>query len=147
MRLAFEKSLRSVARPALERHGYAFDGGRRFVRQAESGEDLVVEFQLGVRSAEGRFTVNLIAGDRWARLGMVRPTRLARAVGRLLGDRDPWWKGILLPKDKWWPIRAEQTAMDAVMAETLAAIEAYGLSWVERHGAGWRGAPDRLHPR
>jgi hypothetical protein len=133
VRPEFDKSLRAVARPALEKHGYAFDGRRRFVRQTGSGKDLVIEFQLGVRSAQGRFTVNLIAGDQRARLAMLRPSPAARVVERLLGDRDPWWKGIFLPKDRWWPVSSRQPQMDAAVGETIAAIEAYGLSWLEGH--------------
>jgi hypothetical protein len=66
---------------------------------------------------------------------MVRPTRLSRALDRILGEHDPWWKGVLLPKDRWWRISAVQAETDAAVGKTVAALDAYGLSWLERHGA------------
>lgn len=127
----FDRSLRCVARPALDAAGFEFDGRRRFVKVDAQGEGLVIEYQVGVRAMQGRFAVNLIVHGRTERLAMHRPTLMSRLVERLFGDYDPWWKGIFLPKDDWWRISPFQKEMDAVVAKTVKDLEAYGIAWLE----------------
>jgi hypothetical protein len=131
MRSAFDKALRRVAKPALEGHGFKFDGRRTFRRVAD-GKNVGIEFQLGTRFMHGRFTVNLLTGEKSARLGIVRETRWSRFVNRMFGTYDPWWKGILLPNDKWWKLRATEARMDATLRQVVAMIEEHGLPWLTR---------------
>jgi uncharacterized protein DUF4304 len=57
---AFSENLRKLVVPALTEAGFAFDGSRTF-RRLPSGSPCVqiINFQLGQRFMEGRFTVNL----------------------------------------------------------------------------------------
>ena len=134
MSAIFDKSLRSVAKPALEIHGFKFDGRRRFNR-AQNGKEVGIEFQLGQRFMEGKFTVNLVIGEKTDRLGTIRETRFSRFVNRLFGSFDPWWKGIFLPKDKWWNLSNSESQMDKSILEAVACIEKHGLPWLYRKTA------------
>jgi hypothetical protein len=115
----------------LESAGFEFDGRRRFMKIDPDGRDLVIEYQVGVRFMQGVFTVNLLAGERMQRLGVIRPTAVSRWVSELFGDFDPWWKGIFLPKDRWWTFDASRMDMDATVEDTVAEIKVYGIAWLQ----------------
>lgn len=127
----FNKSLRRVAKPELESLGFRFDGKRRFTKTAPNGKEVIIEYQVGIRGMQGRFTVNLVAGERFERLAMIKPTFLSKRVHRLFGDYDPWWKGLFLPKDDWWAISPFQKEMNSIMGKTVAALKSYGITWLD----------------
>ncbi|HBH35898.1 MAG TPA: hypothetical protein DDW45_05865 [Gammaproteobacteria bacterium] len=58
MRKEFDKSLKAIARPALEKHGYTFDGKRKFIRKIKNGKELAIEYQVGVRTNAIKLTHN-----------------------------------------------------------------------------------------
>ena len=132
MRPVFDKSLRKVAKPALEQHGFAFNGSRDFVKQL-GGKEVKVSFQLGQRGMAGKFTVNLIIDGESERLGCVRLTKWSRAIDLLFGKYDPWWKGIFMPKDKWWKLDEFDAYMNQTMRKVLLMLEKQGLPWLERN--------------
>lgn len=134
MSVIFDKSLRSVAKPAFEKHGFKFDGRRKF-SCILNGKDVGVEFQLGQRFMEGKFTVNLTIGEKMDRLGIVRETHLSRFINRMFGNFNPWWKGIFLPKDKWWKVSKSEAQMDRTILEVISCIERHGLPWLNRKTA------------
>jgi hypothetical protein len=67
----FDQELRAVVLARLRDHGFAFDGSRTFRRALGGGAIAhVVNFQLGQRSLQGRFAVNLgvyVEGDAGSR--------------------------------------------------------------------------------
>ena len=132
MSAEFNKSLRRIAKPALESVGFNFDGKRRFTKIGYDERELVIEYQVGIGTMQGEFTVNLIVGESMERLGMIKSTLLSKAVNKLFGDYDPWWKGVFLPKDKWWKISPFQEEMDSIVGKTVAELKEYGIAWIER---------------
>lgn len=134
MRAIFDKSLRSVAKPVLEKHGFKFDGRRKFSRTL-NGKEIGIEFQLGQRFMKGKFTVNLTIGEQTYRLGIIRETPFSRFINRMFGNFDPWWKGIFLPKDKWWKLSNSETQMEKTIMEAIVCIEKHGLPWLNRKTA------------
>ena len=134
MRSEFNKSLRNIAVPVLEAEGFLFDGKRRFTKSGANGVELIIEYQIGVRGAQGSFTVNLFAGDEYERLSKLKPTPVSKIVTRLFGEYNPWWRDIFLPKDKWWEISPFQKEMDAILRKTLADLKSYGIAWLESRG-------------
>lgn len=134
MRTIFDKSLRTVAKPALEKHGFKFDGRRRFNR-IQNGKEISIEFQLGQRFMQGKFTVNIAIGEQATRLGIVRETKFSRFVNRLFGSFEPWWKCIFLPKDKWWKLGKSASRMDKSIVAAVSCIEKHGLPWLYRKTA------------
>ncbi len=129
MRPEFNKSLLKVAKPQLEALGYKFDGKRRFTKIDAQGNEMIIEYQVGTRSMQERFTVNLIIGEKSERLKKIRPTLMSRLANRLFGDYDPWWKEIFLPKDDWWKISPFQKEMDSIVHKTVIDLKSYGISW------------------
>ena len=146
----FDRALREVAKSRLEPLGYKFDGRRTFRRSVAAGRCAqIVNFQLGQRSLQGRFAVNLgvfIAGrdsapadvtvenvmeyhcpaERRQRLGLLMP-RASEALERFPGI------GILFGrKDKWWPFSADAASTQVRLREATDAIERYGLPWIEQ---------------
>ncbi len=125
----FNKSLREVAKPKPESMGFIFDGKRRFTKAGVNGGEQIIEYQVGTRAMQGRFTVNLISGDRVARLAMIRPTPMSKFVNWLFRDYDPWWKGIFLPKDDWWKISPFQKEMNSIVQKTANDLNSCGIAW------------------
>lgn len=130
----FNKSLRKVAKPELESLGFKFDGKRRFTKVDRRGNEQIIEYQVGTRAMQGRFAVNLIAGERFERLAMIKPTVMSKLVNKLFGSVDPWWKAIFLPKDNWWKISPFQKEMDSIVGESVADLKSYGISWFDYEG-------------
>jgi hypothetical protein len=130
----FNKSLKNIVKPALELEGFKFDGKHRFTKTSPLGNELIIEYQVGVRAAQGTFTVNLIVGENFERLAMIKPTLFSMWVNKLFGTYDPWWKGIFLPKDKWWKISPFQKEMDSIVAKTVAELKSYGIAHLEGMG-------------
>lgn len=139
---AFSGLLSRLVVPALADAGFGFDGSRTFRRlPAGTSRAQIVNFQLGVRFMEGKFTVNLAVYDpddafaqvdpRKAleyhcsprlrqRLGLLLPVRLG-ALARLPGV------GVLfLPRDRWWRADDPKSVSDA-----RDAVLAHGLAWLE----------------
>lgn len=129
MRQEFNKSLKSIAKPILEKYGYFFDGKRKFIKK--NNNTFIIEYQVGIRSTQGTFTVNLIFGDKQERLSCVNPTLFSKIVNALFKQYDPWWKGVFLPKDQWWEISPFQKEMDSTIKQTTNKLESYGIDWLE----------------
>ena len=54
-----EYVLRDAAKPAVEERGFKYDAKSRIFRRKCGECTQIIEFQVGVRSCEGEFTVNL----------------------------------------------------------------------------------------
>lgn len=135
----------------LKGRGFSFDGSRTFRRSFKNGTIAqLVNFQLGQRSLEGQFTVNLgvfvlgevssnpsdvtasnaleynCSGHRRTRLGTLRPGLLPALtnvpiVGALFGK-----------KDAWWSFFEDQARTDSSLRECLSVLEQYGFAWLEQ---------------
>jgi len=146
-RAAFDAALRAIASPALAVHGFRFDGSRTFRRvHADGRTAAIVNFQLGQRSMEGLFTINLgvyVEGDcngitaatakefhctaeRRTRLGPLMP-------GWMPALADLPWVGIVFgSRDRWWRLTDDPARMHASMTIVVACIADHGLPWL-RH--------------
>ena len=54
-----DQQLRLVVLPTMNTRGFTFDRSRTFRRAMPDGSMQIVNFQMGQRSMEGQFTVNL----------------------------------------------------------------------------------------
>jgi hypothetical protein len=118
MHPAFERSLKQIVKPALEECGFTPRKTREFVLDGRGR----IEFQLGVRFMAGKFTVNIIIGEQSHRIGQLRATRWTRLMDRMFGTKPSLLKGLLMPKDKWWPLAADQAGMDRTMKDVLERL-------------------------
>jgi hypothetical protein len=139
---AFTENLRRILAPPLKDAGFTFDG-RRVFRRSVGERDQIVDLQVGERSMQGKFTINLAVFDpridspdveraavrefhcgaaRRQRLGLLLPSRFAALSGVPL-------IGILCgPKDRWWSAYGAEG-----MDEAKNAFFNYGVTWLEHH--------------
>lgn len=142
--LVFDDALRRIAVPALAAHGFAYDASRTFRRVSADGKHAdLINVQLGQRSLEGKFTVNLgvfRADDnpgidvrkakeyhcpmsRRVRIGLVVPPRLPGlaklpAVGFLFGGQDRWWR-----------FSTDEAMTGLEMQHVVGLVIEHGLAW------------------
>lgn len=149
---AFRSRIRAVVAPALEDTGFDFDGSRTFRRFVPGTQYVqIVNFQLGQRSMEGRFTVNLgvyhpehcaardeprkvtdahCLPDHRERLGVLaRPRRESL-------ERIPVIGLFFIRRDRWW----RATHPDA-LENARQALLSTGLGWLEQRTSGLIGIP------
>ncbi len=144
---AFNKGLRNIVEPVLNDHGFKFDKSRTFRRVCHN-EDFseIINFQLGQRSTEGTFTVNLavfVDGDAdnisvtKALEYHCKPSRRER-----LRSLMPNWTSVLAGKpilrrwfpattDKWWKFSENEKFTQKQQAKVLQEIMTYGIPWLE----------------
>ncbi|HYW55874.1 MAG TPA: DUF4304 domain-containing protein [Polaromonas sp.] len=146
---ALDQQLRLVVLPALKEQGFEFDRRRTFRRAGPDGAIQIVNFQVGERSMEGQFTVNLGVyrpgdpiHDTKVELGKVMehhcPSERRKRLGELrapafAGLRQVPVLGVLFGSvDRWWPISgAEQITRRSLEKVTKALVD-QGLPWLER---------------
>ena len=73
MNKCFNFSLKHIVQPVLLEYGYIYDGKRKFIKSSDAGNK-TIEFQLGLRSLLGNYTVNLCSSESKVRLGEIRTT-------------------------------------------------------------------------
>lgn len=120
---------------------------RRRVEHEGTVSTQVIEFQVGVRSLAGRFTVNLAVFNRtyarastlrdpdapflfdcphelFQRLGSSAPRRRS-VLDRLLGRRGG-------ARDYWWAQEVDEGRMVGTLKEVLELLTGRGISWLEQ---------------
>ncbi|MEX0939657.1 MAG: hypothetical protein WDZ59_17465 [Pirellulales bacterium] len=149
----FDRQLKAIAAPEMDRHEFVFDGRRTFrrdVRHDPSPYIQIVEFQIGTKSLSGRFTVNLGVYNE-----SYQPEDQKRADGPLqpspaqcmsdLSDRlgyfcDPprgFWSRLLRlpsqpPHDYWWPQHENDRKMQSVLRQVIDCIIHRGIPWLDK---------------
>lgn len=149
----FDKALRCQARPRLATVGFQFDERRTFRRTVPHGfgtSTHIVEFQIGLRSLAGRFTVNIgvfnanhhksllhVSGpsghpetsycypEQWVRLGRImRPRGIRSRLPRTRRART---------EDRWWPLHEKPARMERRLRSVLQILWEDGLEWLSAH--------------
>ena len=150
--VVLKKCLKELLAPDLSRYSFSYDGKYTF-RHIDNGRQTVrlIEFQPGIKSAAGEFTVNLGVYSPLYYNGSPVPTveevdsgycffrdRLGcvRKPGRLwtmlFGFPDKWWKLILYgPRDIWWRYSENRQITEASVNECRKLINDVGLAWLE----------------
>lgn len=148
-----QNCLKELLAPQLGAHSFSFDGKYTFSSIDKTKETVkILEFQPGIKSASGKFTVNLgvysarhFAGPSApileeattgycqfaTRLGCVR--RIGAFWLRVFGEPDNWWKQILYkPRDIWWDYSEHKKETITSVRECAALIREVGLGWLEK---------------
>jgi hypothetical protein len=150
-RKQFDQQVRKLIGPVITSTGYEFDGRRIFRRPIpfDTGTAIqIIEFQIGIKSLTGRFTVNLgvfsdsfhpqdwppvCTGPRtsdclpamWKRLGYFYDTPqslLTTILGRTKPKRG----------DYWWDQHAGEREMINALQAPLKCLLDEGLPWLEK---------------
>jgi hypothetical protein len=142
----FDECLSELVSPRLEGLGFRFDRSRTYRRLVSDRTAVeIVNFQLGQRRLEGRFTVNLGVLDQERsqekgvelkraypydcvfqdRIGCVLPPKIeflkdVPYLGMIFGSHDKWWR---FSADKEFTLRQVGEVCDKVID--------YGVPWLE----------------
>ena len=139
----FSRGLREVTSPVLENAGFVFDKSRSYRRiDTARGRLHLINFQLGQRRLEGKFTVNigwLPSADvidfklektriyqcrDWQRLGTLLPPAYPGL------SRIPVIGFLFMPHDRWWRFSEDPEFCFAQLRLVTGLIESHGLKWL-----------------
>ena len=141
----FAECLKEIVSPELGELGFVYDRSRTYRRvSADQSSVEVINFQLGQRSLEGKFTVNLGAASRdqannvalskiqphncqhQSRIGPVLPPRSERL-------KDVRYLGMIFgANDKWWRFSENKDFTSQQVGEVFEKILAHGIPWLEK---------------
>ncbi len=156
----FSRALRSVVRPGIQARGFVFDGSRTFRRVMPGGDVAqIINFQLGQRSLEGKFAVNLgvyVRGEvganpdeltaekafeyhcstpRRTRLGTLIPARIPAL------ENVPLLGALFGPQDVWWVFSDDPARTEASLRTAVDVLERHGYSWLDGATPGGGATP------
>lgn len=151
----FDEGLRAIVRDPLKSHGFAFDGSRTFRRPLEGSPAVqIINFQLGQRSLQGKFAVNLgvfVPGELKVydpgfrperpteyHCAMERRERLGRTIpGRIPSLAEVPWLGFFFgPRDVWWKFSEDPVRTQRSLETALGILEKHGFAWLDAHSPG-----------
>jgi hypothetical protein len=142
--LTFNRALREIAVPKLSEHGFKFDSSRTFRRLSSDQRFCeIINFQLGQRSKEGEFTVNLGVfreGDSQGilvshaqehecshgyriRIGAIIPIRFPKLYEL------PIFGFLFGSKDKWWQFSSSPLVTNTAVSSAVNVLLAHGMGW------------------
>jgi hypothetical protein len=155
---ALESGIRQLIKPEMVSRKFSYDSSTRTFRRT-SGECIqIVAFQIGVRSMEGKFTVNLavfhpdhcdpasraLLPDRprdfhcrmdfRRRLSVLRDTPLTRFFRSRVRSTDSllkWW--LVTPSDNWWSFTADDEQVATELGLVKELLLSRGLDWLDRN--------------
>ncbi len=144
----FDQQLRLVVLPTLDASGFKFDRSRTFRRAMPDGSIQIVNFQMGQRSLEGQFTVNLgvyrpgnpvydagLSHGRVMEFNCEKRTRfgaLGVSPARARLRKIPYLGSLFGGMDRWWPAsRAEQITRHS-LEQVMDLVIQNGLPWLDR---------------
>ena len=154
---ALGAALRSSLEPMLASHGFSFEPGTRTFRRAAGDCTQILNVQVGVRSMEGRFTVNLgvfhpqynaivIHGGALPdkpleyqcvvreRLSVLRDTILTRYFRPRIEKKDTFLKfWLTTPTDEWWRFSSSEAQITSELAAVQRLLLERGLPWLQQH--------------
>ena len=144
----FAECLQEVVTPKLNVIGFVFDKSRtyrRLVREQTGVE--IINFQLGQRRLEGKFTVNLgvLMQDHAKDVELMKAypysCNYQNRIGCVLPPKSELLKGvpylgmIFGSHDKWWRFSADKEFTLLQVSEVCEKIVNYGIPWLEKHSA------------
>ena len=147
-------SVRRDVRPKLTAIGFKYDSASRTFRRPRGNCTQIINFQAGVRSHEGRFTVNLGAYHPTyrensensppperpkaydcllqERLSVFRDTLITRVGRHFISEPNTfikWW--LVTPSDYWWRFSEDPAVTDSAIRSVLKILLPRGLNWLD----------------
>lgn len=55
---------------------------------------------------------------------------MSKLADNYFAHYDPWWMGLLPPKDDRWQTSPFQKEMNCIVPETVTALKSYGIAWL-----------------
>lgn len=154
--IRLESMVRKFIKPRLSEQGYLYDNYLTF-RKIEGNKTYIINFQKGLRSLAGQFTVNLALYTvdtyegyednppslekakevdckmEWReRLGSITENWFTRLALKIFGPRNRWWKEIFAPKEKWWKTPTFEDDAETLLRKVGRDIVKDGIPWLEQ---------------
>jgi len=147
---ALDECLAELVSPKLNDIGFDFDKSRTYRRIVNDKSVVeIINFQLGQRRLEGKFTVNLgvLSQDQaqakgvelkkaypyscqyQERIGCVLPPK-----SELLKDI-PYLEMIFGSHDRWWRFSADKEFTLRQVSDVCEKIISYGVPWLEKYSS------------
>lgn len=140
----FTEGLRTVVSPGLVPLGFVFDRSRTYRRILQGGQVVeIINFQLGQRSLEGKFTVNLgkLSGEARGDVELSKAypyhCRTQTRIGPILPPRSerlaavPVLGLLFRAHDKWWRFSDDRTLTFAQLRKVTRLIVSHAVPWLE----------------
>ena len=146
----FDECLAEAVTPNLVDMGFMFDKSRTYRKLVnESTTVEIINFQLGQRRLEGKFTVNLgvlsqaEADEKDIELKKAYPysCRYQNRIGCVLPPKSEMLKNVRYlgmifgSHDKWWRFSADKEFTLRQIKEVYGKIINYGIPWLENHSS------------
>ena len=144
----FDECLNEIVSPALDELGFEFDKSRTYRRlNTDKTRVEVINFQLGQRRLEGRFTVNLgvTASDQSEAVDLAKAyphdCRFQTRIGPLLPPRSELLKNVPYlgmffgAHDKWWRFSEDKAFTSRQVEDVFDKIMTHGIPWLEAHAS------------
>ncbi len=163
----FYRQLKKSVLSRVTLAGFKFDEKRTFRRALNCGGISVcqiIEFQVGIKSLTGRFTVNLgvysnsFRPSDWQDPGESpgswnclpgKSIRLGRFYNKKRTLIEKLFRGPFSSSDHWWAQTEKETTMDETLNEVTDLILGAGLAWLNENSeiASLRSSYDDLATR
>jgi hypothetical protein len=141
----FEECLIEIVSPKLHNLGFIYDKSRTYRRLTNNQTRVeIINFQLGQRRLEGKFTVNLGATSQ----DKIRDIELIKAyphncayqsrIGTVLPPKSellkdiPYLGMIFGSHDKWWQFSEDKEFTLRQVDDVFGHIINYGIPWLEK---------------
>ncbi|MGZ4971941.1 MAG: DUF4304 domain-containing protein [Limisphaerales bacterium] len=138
--------------------GFSYDSPARTFRRSSGGCTQIVNFQVGVRTMEGKFTVNLgvfhqdyhqktsaevpakppresdCLMEFRRRLSVLRYTPVTAFFQSLIHNHDSflkWW--LVTPIDKWWAFTSDEPQVAKQLTCVRELLFTRGLEWLNQN--------------
>lgn len=146
----FDQCLVEVVSPKLDEIGFKFDSSRTYRRLVNSETVVeIINFQLGQRRLEGKFTVNLgvltedQAQSKGVELTEAYPysCQFQNRIGCVLPPKSellkdvPYLGMIFGSHDKWWRFSGDKEFTLRQVNDVYEEIINYGVPWLEAHSS------------
>jgi hypothetical protein len=155
---ALERGIRQLIKPEMVSRGFSYEASTRTFRRRSSECIQIVDFQIGVRTMAGKFTVNLAVFhpeycepvsrefvpdeprevhclmEFRRRLSVLRDTPLTTFFRNRVRSTDSflrWW--LVTPTDKWWPFTSDAVQVTTALGSMRELLFVRGLDWLDRN--------------
>ena len=155
---ALEHGIKQFIKPEMVGQSFSYDSSTRTFRRPCRECTQIVNFQVGVRTRAGKFTVNLgvfhpqyreVAAAEVhpdpprefdclmkfrRRLSALRYTRLTRFFQSRIHNTDSflkWW--LVTPTDKWWPFSPDESQVANQLSSVRELLFTKGLDWLNQN--------------
>lgn len=145
-----DECLAELVSPQLQDIGFHFDNSKTY-RRIASDQSIVeiINFQLGQRRLEGKFTINLgvltqeQAQSRGVELKKAYPhsCQYQERIGCVLPPRSerlkdiPYLGMIFGSHDRWWRFSADKNFTLLQLDKACEQVINYGLPWLEKYSS------------